>query len=367
MARATIDRARAAAYQIPTAGPEADGTLAWDSTGLVVVHLSAENTSGMGFTYSAPAAATLVNQRLSNVVDGRDAMDIPMLNEAMLRAVRNDGRPGVAAAAISAVDIASWDLKARLLDLPLSSLLGRANAEVPVYGSGGFTTYDDPQTVEQLEHWTGELNIPRVKMKIGESWGTNPDRDLARINLARRTIGDDRELFVDANGAYTAKQAVRLARRMLDDAGVTWFEEPVSSDDHAGLHLVRSMVDCDVAAGEYGYHVGYFAALIADETVDCVQIDVTRVGGITAWLAVAHLAAAHNLQVSGHCAPNLHAQVATTVTNLRHVEYFWDHERIENRYFDGALIPRGGSLVPADAPGHGLTFKAVDADDFRVG
>src|SRR5262249_53715879 len=163
-----------------------------------------------------------------------------------------DGRPGAAATAISAVDIALWDLKARLLDLPLQTLLGRAHAEVPVYGSGGFTTYDDRQTIEQLQHWTGELSIPRVKIKIGETWGSNPDRDLARIGLARKTIGDDRELLVDANGGYTAKQALRVARRMVDDTGVTWFEEPVSSDDHDGLRLVRSMVDCDVAAGEYG-------------------------------------------------------------------------------------------------------------------
>jgi L-alanine-DL-glutamate epimerase-like enolase superfamily enzyme len=364
---ATIERIEASAYGIPTSAPEADGTLGWESTGLVVVHVAAGNAAGMGFSYAAPAAATIINERLADALTGKDPMHIPGLNEAMVRAVRNDGRPGVAATAISAVDIALWDLKAHLLDLSLSELLGRARNEVPVYGSGGFTTYGDRQTVEQLQHWTEELAIPKVKIKIGESWGTNPHRDLARIGLARKTIGDDRDLFVDANGGYTAKQAVRLGRRMVDDAGVAWFEEPVSSDDHDGLRLVRSMVDCDVAAGEYGYHPNYFAALIADDTVDCVQIDVTRVGGITAWLAVAHLAAAHNLQVSGHCAPNLHAHVAATAANLRHVEYFWDHERIENRYFDGALTPRNGSLIPTDAPGHGMTFKAADAEDLRMG
>jgi L-alanine-DL-glutamate epimerase-like enolase superfamily enzyme len=228
---ATIRRVEAAAYQIPTAGPEADGTLVWDSTGLVVANVTAGNTTGMGFSYTSPAAATVINGRLTERLTGHDPMHIPALAEAMARAVRNDGRPGVAATAISAVDIALWDLKARLVDLPLSALLGRAVTEVPVYGSGGFTTYDDRQTIEQLQHWTGELAIPRVKIKIGESWGANPSRDLARVDLARRTIGDDKELFVDANGGYSAKQAVRLARRMVDTAGVTWFEEPVSSDD----------------------------------------------------------------------------------------------------------------------------------------
>lgn len=365
MAGATIGTVEATAYRIPTASPEADGTLAWDSTGLVVATVTAGDRTGMGFTYAAPAAARLIGERLSGSLAGRDPWDIPALAEAMARAVRNDGRPGVAATAVSALDIALWDLKARLLDLPLSVLLGRAGTDVPVYGSGGFTSYDDRRTIEQLEHWTEELAIPRVKIKIGESWGSNQSRDLARVDLARRTIGDDKELFVDANGGYTAKEAVRLARRMVGDAGVTWFEEPVSSDDHAGLRQVRTMVDCDVAAGEYGYHPSYFAALIGDEAVDCVQIDVTRVGGITAWLAAAHVAGAHNLEVSGHCAPNLHAQVAATVPNLRHVEYFWDHERIESRYFDGTLTPCQGRLVPSDATGHGLTFKAADAQHLR--
>jgi L-alanine-DL-glutamate epimerase-like enolase superfamily enzyme len=363
---AKINRVEGAAYQIPTDSPEGDGTQAWDSTGLVVATVTVADVTGMGFSYAAPAAAAVINDRLAGVLTGRDPMEIPALNEAMVRQVRNDGRPGVAATAVSAVDIALWDLKARLVGLPLTGLLGRAHPEVPVYGSGGFTTYDEQQTSEQLGHWVGELEIPRVKIKIGESWGTDPARDLDRVRLARRVIGEEADLFVDANGAYSAKQAVRIAHRMMDDARVTWFEEPVSSDDHTGLRQVRMMTECDVAAGEYGYHPNYFAALIADEAVDCVQIDVTRVGGITAWLAVAHLAAAHNLEVSGHCAPNLHAHVAGSATNLRHVEYFWDHERIEDRYFEGALVPHGGALVPGDAPGHGLAFKTADLEDRRV-
>ncbi len=361
-----IERVTSAAYRVPTDSPEGDGTLAWDATGLVVSTVTAADVTGMGFSYASPAAAAVIKKRLAGCVAHREPMDVPALHEAMARAVRNDGRPGIAASAISALDIALWDLKARLLGLPLVSLLGRARADVPVYGSGGFTTYDDRQTARQLEHWTGELGIPRAKIKIGESWGRATARDMARVRLARRVIGDDAELFVDANGAYTAKQAVRLARMMVGDAGVSWFEEPVSSDDHAGLRQVRNMVDCDVAAGEYGYHPSYFAALVADDAVDCAQVDVTRVGGITAWLAVAHLAAAHNVNVSGHCAPNLHAHVAGSVANLSHVEYFWDHERIEGRYFDGALVPAGGALAPGGAPGHGLSFKAADAEELRV-
>jgi L-alanine-DL-glutamate epimerase-like enolase superfamily enzyme len=357
----------AASYSIPTDRPEGDGTLTWDATGLTVVHVSAEGETGMGFTYAGPAAARTVESKLASVLDGADPMDVPAVHEAMVRAVRNDGRPGVCSCAISAVDVALWDLKARLLAQPLVSLLGRARDDVPVYGSGGFTTYDDDTTCAQLQHWADDLSIPRVKIKIGESWGSDVERDLHRTRLARRVIGDHAELYVDANGGYDRKQAVRVGRQLYEEAGVVWFEEPVSSDDHAGLREVRDSVAADVAAGEYGYSPSYFAALIADRTVDCVQIDVTRVGGITDWLAVAHLAAAHNLSVSGHCAPNLHAHVAIAVPNLRHVEYFHDHERIEDRYFEGALRPDQGRLVPdLGSPGHGLVFKAGDAESLRT-
>jgi L-alanine-DL-glutamate epimerase-like enolase superfamily enzyme len=355
----------AAVYVIPTDAPEADGTLAWDKTTMVVVTAKAGNERGLGWSYTAAAAATLVGELLADVVTGRDAFDVAGTAEAMARQVRNVGRPGVAAMAISAVDIALWDLKARLLGVALSSLLGRARDTVPVYGSGGFTSYSDDQTREQLSGWVEKQRIPRVKIKIGESWGSEERRDLARVRLAREVIGPDAELYVDANGGYTTGQAVRVAAA-LDDYGVTWFEEPVSSRDPAGLAAIRRQVRPDVAAGEYSWSLADSAALIAAGAVDCLQLDVTRCGGITEFGRGAALAAAHNLQVSGHCAPNLHAHVAAAVPNLRHLEYFHDHQRIEQLLFDGALDPDGGALRPDPGrPGHGMTLRAADAEPFR--
>ena len=256
-------------------------------------------------------------------------------------------------------------LKARLLGSSLTQLLGQARDSVPVYGSGGFTSYDDGQTREQLAGWVAKAHIPRVKIKIGESWGTNEHRDLERVALARQVIGPDAELYVDANGGYTAGQAVRVADR-LTEYGVTWFEEPVSSQDLAGLAAVRRQVRPDVAAGEYSWSLADSARLIAAGAVDCLQLDVTRCGGITEFLRGSALAAAHNLQVSGHCAPNLHARVGVAVPNLRHVEYFHDHQRIERMLFDGALDPDGGILTPeADQPGLGLTLRESDAERYR--
>ena len=226
----------AAVYVVPTDAPEADGTLAWDKTTLVLVTARAGGQQGIGWSYTAAAAAPVVTGILSEVVAGRSALDVAGANEAMTRALRNVGRPGIGAMALSAADIALWDLKARLLGCAVAGLIGRARDDVPVYGSGGFTTYDDTRTREQLSGWVDKDRIPRVKIKIGESWGSNESRDLARVALAREVIGPDTELYVDANGGYSTGQAVRMAHQM-DEFGVTWFEEPVSSQDLGGLAI----------------------------------------------------------------------------------------------------------------------------------
>ncbi|MFI6146986.1 enolase C-terminal domain-like protein [Streptomyces sp. NPDC051109] len=362
-----VDAVEGAAYTIPTETPEGDGTLTWRSTTLVLVRVRSGDTTGLGWTYGAAATARVVEQQLAGVVTGRSAWDVPALNEAMSRAVRNAGRPGLVAGALSAVDIALWDLKARLLGLPLVRLLGAARDDVPVYGSGGFTTYDDAQQDRQLRTWVEEQGIPRVKIKIGESWGRAELRDRDRIARARQSIGPRTELYVDANGAYTRKQAVRLDG-FLTEQGVTWFEEPVSSDDLTGLAQIRAAVTADVAAGEYGYSLPYFRHLLDAGAVDCPQADATRCGGITVWLRAAALAEAAGMDISGHCAPHVHAHVAAAVPNLRHLEWFHDHVRIERLLFDGVLDPTCGVINPgaAGAPGLGLTFRAELAERHRV-
>jgi len=361
-----VDGVSAEVYEVPTDRPEADGTLAWSKTTLVLVRVTAGGTTGLGYTYATGACKPLIEGELAAAVAGTSTLDTGAAWQAMVRAVRNLGRPGLVSCAISAVDAALWDLKATLLDLPLSRLLGVVREDVPVYGSGGFTTYDEPAARAQLERWTGDLHIPRVKIKIGESWGSEPSRDLARIAFARSVIGPDTELYVDANGGYTRKQAIRMARAMAEHQ-VSWFEEPVSSDDLDGLREVRDQVDPDVTAGEYGYDLPYFTRMVAAQAVDCLQVDVTRCGGVTEFLRAAAVAAGSGLQVSAHCAPNLHAHVCAAVPNLRHLEYFHDHAHIEQLFFDGALDPAGGALRPDPTRvGLGLSLKESNAAPYRT-
>ncbi|WP_282701256.1 enolase C-terminal domain-like protein [Streptomyces sp. CC219B] len=360
-----LGRPAVSVYTVPTDAPEADGTLSWDSTTMVIAEVAAGDATGTGWTYGPPSVGGFLREELAPVVEGRDALDIPAVHEAMCRSVRNAGRPGVAACAVSAVDIALWDLKARLLELPMARLLGTARTAVPVYGSGGFTTYHDTHLEAQLGGWVHGQGIPRVKIKIGESWGRAVARDLARVRTARQVIGSGAELYVDANGAYTRKQAVRVGRA-LDGEGVGWFEEPVSSDDLTGLRLVRDTVACEVTAGEYGYDLPYFARMVAAGAVDCLQIDATRCGGLTEFLRAAALAQAHGLEVSAHCAPHAHAAVAAAVPNLRHIEWFHDHVRIEDMFFDGALDPTGGVVRPLGGLGHGLALRAEEVREYRV-
>ncbi len=358
-----VESVRARAFTVPTDAPEADGTLEWSSTTLVVVEVSAAAQSGLGFGYAAGAAAGLVGELLRDAVVGIDALSPPAAWQRMRSAVRNIGYPGVASSAISAVDIALWDLKARLLGMPLSSLLGRVHETVPVYGSGGFTSYTPEQMERQLAGWM-EQGITAVKMKVG----SEPDRDPERVRHARKVIGEDAGLFVDANGAYSRKQALRLAETFAGESGATWFEEPVSSDDLEGLRLLRDRAPAgmDVAAGEYGYDLFYFRRMLDAGAVDVLQADVTRCGGITQLLQVGALCAARGLRLSAHTSPTIHAHVCAAIEPLEHVEYFHDHARIEALLFDGVLPLRDGALCPDPAtPGLGLALREDEAERYE--
>lgn len=359
----TIRDLSVAAYTVPTDFPESDGTLAWQATTIVLVHAEAGGQTGLGYTYADVATGQLIARTLVPLVRGRSAMDIPGCWSAMRHAIRNLGRPGICSMGIAAVDAALWDLKAKLLGLPLVSLLGAAHAGIPIYGSGGFTTYSIPQLQAQLGGWV-ESGIRAVKMKIGR----DPSHDLERVRAAREAIGPHAALYVDANGAYSRKQALLMAERFAA-CKVSWFEEPVTSDDLEGLRLLRDRAPAgmEIAAGEYGYDLAYFQRMLAAGAVDVQQADASRCAGVSEFLRVGALCDAANLPMSAHTSPALHLHPCCALSRLRNIEYFHDHVRIENLLFEGVVQPSQGALHPdLSRHGMGLEFKLQDAKRYAA-
>lgn len=351
----------ARAYKIPTESAEADGTIDWDSTTLVVATVKAGGKSGTGYTYASLASAVLVDEVLSKAIAEQDVFDIPHCWGLMCRSVRNIGRSGAAACAISAVDAALWDLKAKLLNLPLAKLLGTCREKIEVYGSGGFTTFGPEKITSQFENWK-EQGIKKFKIKIGR----DEKADFERVKAAHKALPPGGRLFVDANGAYQPKQALLMAEK-LGEYNIAWFEEPVTSDDVEGLKLLRLQAKTNIAAGEYCYNADDFRHLLEAEAVDILQADATRCLGLTGFLQAAQLADSYHRQLSSHCAPALHNAIMCHAQTGIHMEYFSDHARIEKLLFDGVPPVINGYLTPqADRPGFGFTFKLKEAEKFAI-
>jgi len=345
---------RVTTFEIPTDAPESDGTLEWDSTTMVVVEVEHSGATGLGYTYADASVAKLIESKLAPLVDDDlDPMTPPELWQRMRVALRNVGQQGAGAMAISAVDIAVWDLKAKLLDICLADALPRFHASVPIYGSGGFTSYSLDRLKEQLGGWVDQ-GIPRVKIKVGR----DPDHDPDRLDACREAVGPGVELMVDANGAFGANRASMWAERYWTEWNVTYFEEPVSSEDLVGMRRVRTEAPAGlaVAAGEYAWDLADLARMAP--CVDVLQADVTRCGGITAFIRADGIARAYGIPLSAHCAPAISAHACCAWESLAHLEYFHDHTRIEAMLFDGVLEPDGGALTPdRSRPGLGLSLK----------
>jgi L-alanine-DL-glutamate epimerase-like enolase superfamily enzyme len=362
-AASAVERLTVSGFRVPTDKPEADGTASWSATTVIVVELAAGGCTGIGYTYGDPAVGTLIDGTLRELVEGADAMDVSAVWWSMAEQLRNRGRPGIGAMAMAAVDAALWDLKARLLGLPLVTLLGGVREDVAAYGSGGFTSYSERELCDQLAGWA-EDGYRMVKMKVG----SDPRADPGRVAAARRAIGPDVELFVDANGAHDPASALRQAHAFAAE-DVTWFEEPVSSDDLAGLRDVRAKAPpgIAIAAGEYGSDPAYFHHMLAAGAVDVLQADATRCGGITGFLNTAAQCEAACRPLSAHTAPALHTHPCCALRPVVHVEAFHDHLRIERLLFDDPPAPAGGRLTPdRGRPGLGLELRRADAARYAL-
>jgi L-alanine-DL-glutamate epimerase-like enolase superfamily enzyme len=357
-----IDAVECTVIDVPTERrPETDGTARWSSTTMVLAHVRAGGVEGIGYSYVSGAAATLIRETLGPAIEGGDAYATPALAIRMMRAIRNHGQRGIGACAVSAVDIALWDLRAKLLDVPVSLLFGTARDSIPVYASGGFTSTPHDELADEIERYV-DAGYTRIKIKVGQP----VHAALERIALVRQVAGPHIALMIDGNGAYDRKEALRLAAS-AERYGVSYFEEPVSSDDLAGLRAIRDHISLDIAAGEYGYDTPYFRDMLAASAVDILQADATRCRGFSGFLQADALCDAFGTPLSAHCAPALHVHVARASRRLVHVEHFYDHVRIENMLFDGAPVLEQGALVcDWRRSGLGLALRAREAKRFAA-
>ena len=339
---------------------------ALEAHGRLFVHIKADDgLEGLGIGQNSPGVRQVVETELKHLLIDQEALDIERLWDDMFKAVRGYGRKGVALCAISAVDIGLWDLKAKALGLPLYKLLGPYTDSVPIYGSGGRTNFSEDELVTEMVGYV-ELGIKRVKMKVGKDFGQSEREDIQRLAAVRKALGDDVAIYVDANNGYHSKQAIYMARE-FEQYQAGWFEEPVLADDIPGLSEVRRAVDIPVASGEHEYTKYGFKELIAGGGADIVQPDVGRVGGVTEWMKVAHMAQAFNLPVAPHAKGLVSIHLCCAIPNLKAVEYLNDEVEAEKPWYTDYPQPKDGMWSPfSDRPGLGLELDPYAVERWAV-
>jgi len=330
------------------------------------VHIKTdEGIEGLGTSAGSTAVQAVVEDSLKEVLIGEDPFNIEKLWNLMFWTVRGVGRKGIAFCAISALDIALWDLKAKALNLPLYRLLGPYTDTVPVYGSGGWTNFSESELVAEQVGYV-ERGFPRVKMKVGKDFGMSEDEDVKRLAAVRKAVGDDVEIYVDANNGYYAKQAIRMSQ-IFEQFDVKWFEEPVLADDIEGLSVISQSTTIPVATGEHEYTKYGFKELISRGGADIVQPDIGRVGGVTEWMKVAHIAHGFNLPVAPHAYQLIHLHVACATPNLKVVEYLGVSDQSDRVWYTEFPEPVNGMWSPyPDRPGLGLELDPDVVKKFKV-
>ena len=325
-----------------------------------------EGLQGLGLGGGAQAAREVIERTLKPILVGQNPLHIEKIWDDLFWAVRGVGRKGLAFCAISAVDVALWDLKAKFFEVPLYQLLGPYTEVVPIYGSGGWTHFNLDELLAEQSGYV-ERGMKSVKMKVGKDFGQSEQEDIQRLAAIREAVGDDIEILIDANNGYYAKQAIRMAKA-FEPYRVGWFEEPVLADDIEGLAAVARAIDIPVATGEHEYTKYGFKDLIARGGADIVQPDVGRVGGITEWLKVAHLAHAFNLPVAPHAYQLVHLHLACATPNLRIVEYLGAVEAADKIFYTEFPQPDpDGMWAPyPDKPGLGLELDPTAVKKYSV-
>jgi L-alanine-DL-glutamate epimerase-like enolase superfamily enzyme len=339
----------------PLDAPVSDSSFTIRNSGMVVVRVIVNpELSGYGMTFSVPVAE-YIHRTLKPVVTGRDPVCVETAWNAMRSATRSAGRKGVALLAMSAIDIALWDLRGKILGLPIYKLLGGSNCLIPVYASGGWLSYTLEQTVEEAKKNVAD-GYRTIKIKIGAEGGKNLRADVKKIEAVRSAIGDEIDLIVDANGIWDASTAIRFAQ-MVKDCNVSLFEEPVDADDIPGLRRVRETIQIPVATGENEYTKYGMRDLVLGEAVDVVQCDITRAGGFTEMQKISAIASAWNLRFAPHAWEFAGAHLMSDAPHALYLEKLSIQERIFQKAIFNYPLPRNGFYEIPDKPGLGVEFN----------
>ncbi|MCS6780276.1 MAG: mandelate racemase/muconate lactonizing enzyme family protein [Geminicoccaceae bacterium] len=355
----------AACYAIPLPVPLSDSTHGTiRAFELVTVRLrDAQGAEGIGYTYTVGtggvAIAELVRRYLAPVVIGQDAERIEALWQRMWWALHYGGRGGSVALAVSAVDIALWDLLGRRLNRPLWRLLGGHDPAVPAYAGGIDLDFPIDALLRQTEDNLAK-GFRAIKMKVGRP---RLSEDVERVRIMRERLGPDLPLMVDANMRWTADQAIRAARALAPFAPV-WLEEPTIPDDIAGHVRILRDGGLPIATGENLHTLHEFANLIAAGGVSFPEPDVTNCGGVTVFMKVCRLAESFNLPVTSHGAHDLTVHLLAAAPNASWLEC---HGFGLERFLEEPFALHEGKAVAPDRPGHGLTFAWEALAPLRVG
>ncbi|MCQ4333638.1 mandelate racemase/muconate lactonizing enzyme family protein [Natronomonas sp. F2-12] len=343
-------------YRIPNETALEDATQSFDVLELVTVELTTSTGGrGVGFTYTIGSGGAAIETFLESV-----CAPIVLDEPAVPREIRSTltaettfvGREGISELALSAVDIAAWDLLGRETGTPLYRLFGGDRQPVPAYEThGGWLHYDEETLVDNAER-AAEDGFAGVKMKVGRGHA----EDARRVTAVAEALPPDVDLMIDANCAYTVDEARRLASQ-LSNVDLAWLEEPLEKGDYAAYGDLRSHVDTPIATGENYYNPTQFKQVIEADGVDVVQPDVARVGGITPWIEVAELADAWGLSLSPHYIEPIHVHLATGYDNIPYIEH---HSTVLDSVMDSPPTPDDGLLYPPESPGHGIEFEGLE-------
>jgi L-alanine-DL-glutamate epimerase-like enolase superfamily enzyme len=354
-----ITHAQTQLVRLPDEEPLAGGPASPDmKRNFVTLTLGTDQgIEGIGYTFfGGPLAGALkaAVDALAEIAKGEDPMRMESIIGKIKTATASSGPGGITMLALSAIDIALWDIKGKALNLPVSALLGGFRKRVPTYASGALMRGFPLAHVEKAAATLVGKGFRQMKTQLALPGDTNPEKEVERIRVVRNAVGPEIDLMCDINQRWDVRQAISIGRR-VDEYHLFWLEDVTAPDDYAGLARVAAALDTPVAGGEYVYGIVPFRHMLEARSVDIVMVDMLRAGGLTPWIKIAGMAEAFNLPIVNHLAPEISVHLVAAVPNGLTVEYMpWS-----SRLFEETPQPEKGWLTVPDKPGLGLKFDAA--------